>query len=316
MYFWAMSEEPEASRTLSAQCITRTLVVPPRQQPCESKHVMDHMVATTLILVSSNGKPKSTFPGMSPNVPNSGSRIWSGPSREHYHSGLFRLEATNRDDSKWYKFLWAESSSSSLRSPRNSILGWRNCSVWLCFLSPSHRSSRNAPSRTLIGLIICTVTNEYPLPSLSFDVFLVHSPAVIIMSKTPPTILSSSNYQSIFNLALDAYREKTKSDLASHPLLSKLESCSSPDATLALLREQIPRFDQARNGDDKLMRWLNPAVKVLYSFSATFGGGASLVSFGVLKRHMQEPSLIYPIMQGISTCGGDFHGNWCPSFGQ
>jgi hypothetical protein len=170
-----------------------------------------------------------------------------------------------------------------MRSPRNSTLFWRrSCGVWPCFLSLSHRSSRDAP-RTLI---ICTVTNEYSLPSLSFDVFLVHSPAVIIMSKTPPTTLSSSNYESIFNLALDAYREKTKSDLASHPLLSKLETCSSPDATLVLLREQIPGFDQARHGDDKLMRWLNPAVKVLYSFSATFGDGATLVSFRVLRRYM------------------------------
>ena len=128
------------------------------------------------------------------------------------------------------------------------------------------------------------------------------------MSETPPTTLSSSNYQSIFNLALDAYREKTKSDLASHPLLSKLESCISPDATLALLREQIPGFDQARNGDDKLMRWLNPAVKVLCSFSATFSGGTSLVSFGVLKRYMQGPSLIYPLCKAYPPAGVIFTG--------
>jgi len=99
------------------------------------------------------------------------------------------------------------------------------------------------------------------------------------MSQIPiPT--SSSNYQSIFDNALEAYEKKTKEDLRSHPLLSKLESCHSPDAVLSVLREQISGFDQSRNTNERLTKWLNPTVNVLHTFSEAIGGGISLVNLG------------------------------------
>jgi hypothetical protein len=98
------------------------------------------------------------------------------------------------------------------------------------------------------------------------------------MSHTPTPIASNSNYQAIFDNALEAYKKKTKKDLRSHPLLPKLEACSSPDTVLAILREQIPRFDQSRDTNDRMSKWLSPTVNVLYTFSATIGGGISLVS--------------------------------------
>jgi len=98
------------------------------------------------------------------------------------------------------------------------------------------------------------------------------------MSQTLATTSSSSNYQSIFDNALEAYKKKTKKDLRSHPLLTKLETCNSPDAVLTLLREQIPALDQSRSVDDKLTKWLNPTVNVLYTFSGSIGGGIGLVN--------------------------------------
>jgi hypothetical protein len=99
------------------------------------------------------------------------------------------------------------------------------------------------------------------------------------MSQTPTATTSSSlNYQSIFDNAIEAYKKKTKKDLRSHPLLDKLQSCDSPDAVLSILYEQIPGFDQSRASDDKLSRWLNPTVNVLYTFSGVIGGGISLAS--------------------------------------
>ncbi len=98
------------------------------------------------------------------------------------------------------------------------------------------------------------------------------------MSQTLATTSSSSNYQSIFDNALEAYKKKTKRDLRSHPLLTKLETCNSPDAVLTLLREQIPALDQSRSVDDKLTKWLNPTVNVLYTFSEAMGGGIGLVN--------------------------------------
>ncbi|KAH9984872.1 hypothetical protein BJV77DRAFT_145573 [Russula vinacea] len=98
-----------------------------------------------------------------------------------------------------------------------------------------------------------------------------------IMTTVPSTSTSHSNFASIFNAALETYKRRTKKDLASHPLLPSLQSCDSPEAILTVLRDQIPMFRQSQNGDDGLMKWVAPTVNVLYSFSATIGGGVGLV---------------------------------------
>ena len=103
------------------------------------------------------------------------------------------------------------------------------------------------------------------------------------MSQAPiaTTSESTSNYQVIFDNALDAYKKKTKKDLRSHPLLPKLQTCNSPNAVLAVLQEQIPVLDQshgASSTSDRLTKWLNPTVNVLYAFSAAIGAGINLVS--------------------------------------
>ena len=98
------------------------------------------------------------------------------------------------------------------------------------------------------------------------------------MSQTPIAATSSSNYQSFFDNAIEAYKKKTNKDLRSHPLLDKLQNCDSPNAVLDILYEQIPGFDQSRASDDKLSRWLNPTINVLCTFSGVIGGGISLAS--------------------------------------
>jgi len=95
------------------------------------------------------------------------------------------------------------------------------------------------------------------------------------------------DFDSIFISALDDYKNRTRQDLTSHPLLSALQDCNSPDAVLAVLREQIPLFGQPQNVDDRLTRWLIPTVNVLYGFSATLGEGVSLVS--IAARHLPAP---------------------------
>ena len=98
------------------------------------------------------------------------------------------------------------------------------------------------------------------------------------MSNVPSTSTSRSNFASVFNTALEMYKRKTKEDLASHPLLLSLQSCDSPDAILAVLRQQIPAFSRSQSGDDGLTKWVTPTVNVLYSLSATLGEGVGLVS--------------------------------------
>jgi hypothetical protein len=94
----------------------------------------------------------------------------------------------------------------------------------------------------------------------------------------PSTSTSQSNFVSIFNAALESYKRKTKKDLASHPLLPSLQSCESPEAVLTVLREQVPAYNQSRNDDDRLTKWVTPTVNVLYSFSETIGQGVGLVN--------------------------------------
>jgi hypothetical protein len=100
------------------------------------------------------------------------------------------------------------------------------------------------------------------------------------MSQTPSPANSHSNYRSIFDSALEAYKRKTGKDLTSDPLLRRLETCHSPDDILVILREHI---DHPHNSSDGLAKCLNSTVNVLYTFSAIIGTGPGLVSLGNLE---------------------------------
>jgi hypothetical protein len=102
------------------------------------------------------------------------------------------------------------------------------------------------------------------------------------MSQTPSPANSYSNYRSIFETALEAYKRKTGKDLTSDPLLRRLETCQSPDDILVILRERISGFDHPSNNNDGLTKCLNPTVDVLYTFSTIIGASPGLVSLGNL----------------------------------
>jgi hypothetical protein len=97
------------------------------------------------------------------------------------------------------------------------------------------------------------------------------------MSQTHPTHASSSNFQVIFNNALRAYEKQTKEDLLSHPLAAQLQACDSPSAILDVLHQQVQELDQSQNSHERLTKWLDPTVNVLYALSGTIEGGVSLV---------------------------------------
>jgi len=85
---------------------------------------------------------------------------------------------------------------------------------------------------------------------------------------------SSPNFQLIFNNALEAYKKRTKNDLLAHPLVIQFQNCTSSSAVLALIHQQAQGLQR---DDDRLTKWLDPTVRVLYIFSATLGEGVSLV---------------------------------------
>ena len=115
----------------------------------------------------------------------------------------------------------------------------------------------------------------------------------------------SSNFQSIFYVALKAYEKKTKKDLLAHPLATQLQACKSPGDILAVLQDKANELDQSRSADERLSKWLNPTINVLYSFSATLGAGVGLVSAVKVNLSFSHSS---PISQVFSPASIIFSG--------
>ena len=88
---------------------------------------------------------------------------------------------------------------------------------------------------------------------------------------------SSTNFQLIITNALDKYKKRTKNDLITHPLAAQIQSCNSPSAILAVLQQQVQGVGQPRSSDERLSRWLDPTVNVIYVLSSTLAAGVSLV---------------------------------------
>jgi len=99
-------------------------------------------------------------------------------------------------------------------------------------------------------------------------------------SNTSNTIPTLPNFEPLFEAALATYTRRTGKDLQNHPLAAAIDRCQSPDEILAIFKEQSQAFDEFRNGDPKLIKWLTPIVNGLHaiSTSAATSAGASLVS--------------------------------------
>ena len=104
-----------------------------------------------------------------------------------------------------------------------------------------------------------------------------------VVTSSPSTSTSNPNFSNIFGTALWLYNRRTKINLASHPLLLKLQSCDSPEAIVTALREEIPASSKSQNSDDRLVNWVTPVVNVLYSVSTAPGGDLRLVSLGTSR---------------------------------
>ncbi|KAI9511098.1 hypothetical protein F5148DRAFT_421615 [Russula earlei] len=87
--------------------------------------------------------------------------------------------------------------------------------------------------------------------------------------KTPRPL--ADNFSAIFRAASIEYCKTTGSSLDTHPLATQLEFCHSPEDISNLLRTQAQAFAKFRQGDEKLMTWLDPTVHILYTFSAALG---------------------------------------------
>ena len=80
----------------------------------------------------------------------------------------------------------------------------------------------------------------------------------------------------MLDAALIEFKKKTGEDLQAIWLASELQTCENVDSVLDILRDQAKAFE--RSGDQKLMKWIDPMVHVLYTFSGALGDGVGVVS--------------------------------------
>ena len=112
-----------------------------------------------------------------------------------------------------------------------------------------------------------------------------------LMSRTHNTTSPSSSFHSIINNALKAYERRTKKNLLSHPLAEQLQTCASPAAILLVFKQQVQEIYRSQSGDEMLTKWLDPTVKVLYSFTEVLGEGVGLVCFTCFPLRSAHPCL-------------------------
>ena len=167
----------------------------------------------------------------------------------------------------------------------------RHLSVFCYFFRGPNRTGLSEHGIVPGTLPCCVLPFPFALPSRFSSGLSYYPPATSAMSQNSTDAPSRSNYQAIFDSALDAYKEKTGQDLTSNPLLRSFETCHSPDAILAMLKAQIIEPGQSQNRGDKLLTWLNPTINVLIAFSAAIGGSVgqvSLEAFKVTRQDMQS----------------------------
>jgi hypothetical protein len=125
----------------------------------------------------------------------------------------------------------------------------------------------------------------YPPPSFSLPLapFPSNAPeqaiqGIFLMSSTGRASPSASTIQVIIDAALADYTKVTGIDLSENPFAATIEHLNSPDAVLELLQERQNAFKEYRDGNQRLISYLRPAVNVIQAFSSILGEVASLVS--------------------------------------
>ncbi|EMD33581.1 hypothetical protein CERSUDRAFT_125879 [Gelatoporia subvermispora B] len=142
----------------------------------------------------------------------------------------------------------------------------------------------------------------------------------------PSTGPASSEYNLLFKEALDEYRnalgkhkERTETDLTTHPIIVRLESCQSIEDVMAEFHKCTSEFDTFRNGKGKrnLMRKLYPIVTVILALRPTdtlgegFGvmfppANAILGAVGILLEAIKNVSESYDSLVELLGCVSSF----------
>ena len=149
------------------------------------------------------------------------------------------------------------------------------------------------------GTRTCALSPAYSLPSST-----TFSTSQTITIQTRPSIMytnlqstrsSTDNFKAIFRAASNEYERVTGKCLDSHPFATQLDTCDSPEAVSTLLRTQAQAFSRFCKGEEALITWLDPTIKILSMLSAILGEGIGLVSclIHLLWLFLQHTGLSY-----------------------
>ena len=94
-------------------------------------------------------------------------------------------------------------------------------------------------------------------------------------ARSPP---SADNFLATFDAALDQYWRVTGQRLETHVFAARPDNWLSPQTISDALRLGTQALNIFRQGDERLMAWLDPVVDILFTFSATLGERIVLVS--------------------------------------
>ena len=123
------------------------------------------------------------------------------------------------------------------------------------------------------------MSSRLPQLILILDSRTSQLPLATLMSATNQTAgPSTDNFSAIFNVASAEYQRLTGKSLDTHPFAAQLDTCKNPEAISNVLRTQAKAFSKFREGDERLMTWLDPTVHILLKISDTLGEGIGLVS--------------------------------------
>ena len=183
-------------------------------------------------------------------------------------------------------------------------LGPRHWLISDCLsLSLSHCVTYTRQSESWQCLCHCTRVH-FPVPPTYHR--SPHSP----MSNAHPTPASFPNFQLILSNALKSYEKRTKCDLLAHPLAAQLQACESPGDILAIIHQQVQGLDQSQRADERMTKWLNSTITVLYTFSTSLEQRVGLVCLWTWTRD----SFSYICFPGIFTRTINLCRSWHPSF--
>src|SRR6267142_4026127 len=98
-----------------------------------------------------------------------------------------------------------------------------------------HRCQSQLPSTSSPHCIEATAKSEHCLLN---EATLNLMKGIATMPQTPAEISAHTNYQSIFDNALQEYEKNTRKDLSLDPLFRRLQSCDSPDNIITMLQQQ------------------------------------------------------------------------------